>query len=130
MPPDHLPWLTSRSGCALTNILRGIEAIDENGRIHGAVGFDSWMGNAAQMHVAIENPRAIFALRRAAFDYIFNQCGKDIAIGMVPAHNEHALAFDKRLGFKEAYRLKNGAAPGDDMIFLLMRREDCRWLEH
>lgn len=129
MPRERLPWLVERSGCAFTNTLRGIEAIDSEGRIHGAVGFDGWMGNAAQMHVAIEHPMAVRALLKPSFHYLFNQVGKDVALGLLPAHNERALRFDKHLGFRETYRLKDGAAPGDDMVLLEMRRDECRWLK-
>ena len=128
MPVERLSWLTSRSGCAFTNTLRGIEAIDEHGRVHGAIGFDGWMGNAAQMHIALDNPASLRSLLRPAFHYLFNQVGKDVAIGLIPAHNHRSIGLSTSAGFHETYRLKDGAAPGDDMVLLEMRKEDCRWI--
>ncbi len=129
MPPEALGWLCERAGCAWTPNLRAIWAIDKHGKIHGAVGFDGWLGNAAQMHIALENPLALRALIRPAFDVIFNQAGKDIAMAVIPSHNERSLRMVTHAGFRVAYRLKDGWAPGDDMILLEMRREDCQWLE-
>jgi hypothetical protein len=126
---ERLQWLCERAGCQFTESLRGIEAVDERGVIRGAVGFDGWLGNAAQMHIALESPIALRALLRPAFDYLYDKCGKDIALGMVPAHNHRALDFDKHIGFREAFRLKDGWAPNDDMILLELRRENCKWLK-
>lgn len=127
MAPDRLPWLCERAGCQLSPGLRGIEAVDGKGAIRGAVGFDGWLGNAAQMHIALESPAALRALLRPAFSYLYGFAGKDIALGVVPSHNHRALRLDTHVGFRVAYRLKDGFAPGDDMILLELRKEDCRY---
>jgi RimJ/RimL family protein N-acetyltransferase len=128
-PPLHFPWIAERTGCALSPSFRAIEAVDEKHRIRGMVGFDHWMGNSAEMHIALDAPAALRALLQPAFDYLFNQAGKDVAIGIVPAHNAKALAFDKRIGFRELCRIKDGWAKGDDVVVLEMRREECRFLQ-
>lgn len=131
MARDRLPWLCSRAGCTLSASLRGIEAVTPEGEIKGAVGFDGWMGNAAQMHLALASPSALRALIRPAAKYFFEDCGKDVALGFLPEHNKRALKLDTHLGFVEVYRIKNGAAPGDDMVLLELRKEACeRWLSH
>jgi len=127
MPRERLSWLAERSGCSVTDALRAIEAVDDKGVIRGAVGFDGWLGNAAQMHVALDSPAALRALLRPAFQYLFDTCGKDIALGLVPAHNERALRFDRHIGFRQIYRLKDAFAPGDDMILMELRKADCKW---
>lgn len=127
MTPERLPWLCERAGCKLTSQLRGIEAVDSDGNIKGAVGFDGWLGNAAQMHVALESPAALRALLKPAFSYLFDYSGKGIALGVVPSHNTRALRLDTHIGFKVLCRLKDGYAPGDDMILLELRKEDCRF---
>lgn len=127
-PPLHFAWIRERTGCGVGPNFRALEAVAEDGRIRGMVGFDGWWGNAAQMHVAIESPGALRALLLPAFDYLFNFSGKSIALGVVPAHNKRALRFDKHIGFREVYRVRDGWAAGDDMVFLELRKEDCRWL--
>ena len=126
-------WIRSRTSCAVGPGFRAIAA-REGDRILGMVGFDGWWGapgsgGAVQMHVAIDAPPCARRLVRAAFDYVFNQAGKAVAIGVVPSHNARALRFDLGLGFRESYRVRDGWAPGDDMIFLEMRRDECRWLK-
>lgn len=129
MATDRLPWLCKRSGCTFSPFLRGIEAVTPEGEIKGAVGFDSWMGNAGHMHIALESPSALRVLLRPAARYFFQDCGKDVALGFLPAHNEKALKLDKHIGFREVYRIKDGAAPGDDMVLLELRKEAVgRWL--
>lgn len=128
-PPLHFAWIAERTGCALSPSFRAIEAIDEQHRIRGMVGFDHWLGNSAEIHIALDSPTALRALLRPAFDYLFNQAKKAVAIGIVPAHNEKALAFDKHIGFRELTRIRDGWAPGDDVVVLELRREECRWLE-
>ena len=127
-PSEHFAWIRERTQCVVGPDFRAIEAVDAKGRIRGMVGFDGWWGNAAQMHVALDTPTALRALLGPAFDYVFNQCGKSIALGVVPSHNEKALAFDQHIGFREVHRVKDGWAPGDDVVFLELRKENCRWL--
>lgn len=124
----HFGWIQSRTQCALSPTFRAIEAVDDEGNIRGMVGFDGWTQNAAQMHVAIESPGALRALLKPSFSYLFGEAGRSIALGLVPSHNETALRFDKHIGFRETYRVKDGWAPGDDMVLLEMRRDECRWL--
>ncbi len=131
--PGHFAWLVERTSCAITPGFRAIEAVDDEGRILGMVGFDGWwgepgQGGSVQMHVAIEKPIAVRRLAPAAFDYVFRQAGKDVAIGVVPAHNRRALEFDLHLGFREVHRVRDGWARGDDVVLLEMRRDDCRFL--
>jgi hypothetical protein len=129
MERHRLAWLSLRAGCQLTDTFIALEAVDQEGKIHGAVGFDGWLGNAAQMHVAIETPIALRGLIRESFRWLFKEWGKDIALGVVPAHNERALRIDIGIGFRPVYRIKDGWAPGDDIVLLELHRKDCRWLE-
>jgi len=130
MPEAALPWMTERTGLELTSGLRGIMAVDGKGKIHGAVGFDRWLGNAAHVHIALDNPLVVRSLAPAACAFLFGApCWKEIAIGVIPAHNERSLRLATRvLGFKVVHRFKDGWAPQDDVVLLEMRKEDCKWL--
>lgn len=129
-PPEHYQWLISRAKCVATPHFRAIEALDGKGEIKGMVGYDGWLGNAAQMHVAFESAIAARALLTPAFDYLFNFAGKEIALGLLPSHSTAALRFDLHIGFREVHRIKDGWAPGDDMVLLEMRKDECRWLRN
>lgn len=65
---------------------------------------------------------------REAFRYAFEVCGYNVVFGMVPSGNRAAYEIDIRLGFKEVATIV-GAHPDGALHFLMMRREDCRWLK-
>jgi hypothetical protein len=125
-PKEHFSWLVERTKCATTEGFRAIEAFDDRG-IQGMVGFDYWTPNAVQMHVAA-SPAAVRSLLWPAFHYAFEQAGRGLAIGITPASNERACAFNRRCGWREAYRIKDGWTVGEDMIVFEMRRNECRFL--
>ncbi len=127
---EDILWLAQRTGFAPTAGCRGISAIDAQGRLRGVVGFDGWTETSAQMHIAVEAPAAVRALLRPAFSYLFEQSRKHIALGLVPSHNAKAVAFDRHVGFREAYRIRDGWDVGDDLIIFEMRKDECRWLSH
>lgn len=139
--PQHFYWLKGRTGCALEDGFRAIEAVDEHdvdwcpacgrwhGLIRGMVGFGSWTPNSVSMHVAVEHPIAVRTLAPAAFEYAFLQAGKKLVVGVTPGDNAKALAFNKHIGFREVYRLKDGWSDGVDMVIQEMHRHECKWLK-
>jgi RimJ/RimL family protein N-acetyltransferase len=80
-------------------------------------------------HITIAKPgKDTYALIRAFFDYAFRQQELKRVTGMCPSVWTAVLAFDKKLGFEEEFRIKDGF-PGGDMVMLVMRPETCKWLE-
>lgn len=126
--PAHFGWIRDRAECAIGPDFRAIEAIDRRGVIAGMIGFDSWTPNSVTMHVALDNPACLRSLLPAIFDYAFVQAGKGLALGIIPAGNERSVNLAKRVGFREAYRVRDGWAVGEDLIVLEMRLEECRWI--
>ena len=59
---------------------------------------------------------------------IFVHGGRHVIIGLTPANNGKALEFNRRIGWKEVYRVRDGYAFGIDYVIHEMRREECRWL--
>jgi RimJ/RimL family protein N-acetyltransferase len=127
-PQEHLKWLAERTQCALTDDFRAIEAVDSSGAIRGMVGYGGWMPNSVQMHIALDTAVAFRALLYPAFDYVFEQAARGVALGVIPACNTRSLALAKHAGFREVYRVREGWAAGSDVVLLEMRREECRWL--
>jgi RimJ/RimL family protein N-acetyltransferase len=80
------------------------------------------------MHVASFNKRWLSkSLLFVVFGYPFLQLGCLKVIGRVAAHNNQALEFDLKLGFKEEARIRD-VYPEGDLLILTMRRDQCRWL--
>jgi RimJ/RimL family protein N-acetyltransferase len=127
-PPENWQWLVGRTGCALSTDFSAIEAVDAKGRIWGMVGYCNRTTTAVQMHMAVDAPIAWRRLLRPGLEYPFLQDGRKVLLGVIAASNPKSLRFAKAVGFTEAWRLKDGAATGDDLVFLTLRREDCRHL--
>jgi len=121
-------WLEARAKPIRCEDTTGFIALRGN-KIVGAVAFDSWAPNSCLAHIAIEDP---FVLRHGflelAFDFAFHHAGRGIILGMTPANNERALRFNRKIGFQEIYRLKDGYQTGIDYVAQEIRRENCRWL--
>lgn len=129
-PREHFGYLLGSIGYEPTRLFAAIEAVDsETGRVRGMIGYDYWTETSVQMHVVLERPSVALTLLRPAFDFAFNHCGKRLAIGLVSSENESALRFDKGIGFRETYRVRDAVRMGVDMVLLEMRRDECRWLK-
>jgi RimJ/RimL family protein N-acetyltransferase len=126
--PYEYQWLVDRAGCEVTASFKAIKAVDSTGRIHGMIGYNGWTETMVIMHIALENPAAFRSLLRWAFVYPFEQAGRQIALATVRATNTQSMNLCKRVGFKEAYRVKDGIVPGEDMIIFEMRRDACQYL--
>lgn len=125
--PDAVRWLADQASLVLGPTFQAIEARGEDGRIHGAVGFDGWTENAVCLHVALANPLALRSLLRIGFGIAFKMRG--VALAQVLGSNTRSLRLVERLGFKPLCRVRDGWAKGVDMAWFEMRREDCRWLK-
>lgn len=126
---EDFAWIIAHAHCVLTPYARALKAVDESGAIRGMVAFDNWTENAAQIHMAAENPAVWRHLLPAAADFAFEHVGKGVVFGLTPASNEKALKLSRRAGFRQRYRIADGWAKGEDMVISEMRKEDCRWLK-
>jgi hypothetical protein len=126
--PHEFQWLVDRVGCHLTPDAKGILVEDSAGRIRACAVFDWWTANAAQAHLAVDEPIALRTLCAAAFPWFFDTIGYGVLLGFVQGANTRAIRLDKHLGFREVRRVVDGAAKGEDLVILEMRRQDCRWL--
>ena len=128
-PEAHHKWISDKAGFCPTEDFRAVEAVDEKGQIHGMVGFDNWTENSVVVCIALDKPVALRRLIHPVFDFIFNRANRGIILCMVRGENQRSYQVCRKLGFREAYRVKDGIKVGEDMIILEMRREECRWIE-
>lgn len=126
--PEALRWLEARTGAVLTGNARGVAAVGAAGRVRGVVAYDCWTPNAVQAHMAVDTPVAWRALLRPVFEYPFEQAGKKLLLGIIPADNSRSARMAESLGLKLAHRVPDGWSDGVDLLVYQMRREDCRWL--
>lgn len=122
-------WFLSAISYSPTLGFKAIGQLDKEGPIVAAVGYDNWTPNSVQMHIWIPHPDKVskkFFLE--GFRYPFEMCRRGLVVGLTPSNNAAALHFNKRVGFKEVYRMKDAWEVGVDVVVQEMRKEDCRWL--
>lgn len=130
MGGNNHPWVIEHAGCKPCVDSKNVVLLLK-GKIVAGVQFDSWTETTAQVHVAIKNPMALrHHFLEEVFTYFFVTCGKLRLLGLTPADNAKALRFNKRIGLRETYRIKDGHAEGVDLVLQEMTRDECRWIEH
>lgn len=111
---NRLPWSSD---------LRVIGQMRPDGTVNAAVGFNGWQDNSVWMHVAFESPHSLTRqLLRAAFDYPFNQAGKEAVYAQISQDNEECLKLVKKLGYREIVRTV-------DCVMFEMKASECRWIK-
>lgn len=103
---------------------------DETGVVEWVVGYNAFIGKTCQMHVVnMEGKTTPRKLIWAAFDYPFNQAGREVVFGVLNSENPRAVEYDKKLGFKEVHRIPGVHDDGGDIVLLQMNKADCRWIK-
>lgn len=116
-------------GAHISPDARGLVAVSKRGTVCGGVLYDGWTENSVQVHMATSTPIAWRHLLPAAFQYPFEECGRGVLLGLVRGHNVASVKMCGHLGFREAYRVRDGVALGEDIIIFELRREECRFLK-
>lgn len=128
----HVQWITKRIHLLKVEDAKGIAAESDSGETLGVCMMDTWQEGSVQIHIAIDNPVCLrkYTFIREVFNYIFITSNRLVAVGIVNSDNVKALRFDRKLGFKEIGRIKDGHKKGVDTVLLELRREDCIWINH
>jgi hypothetical protein len=107
--------------------MRGVVAYKE-GRIVAAVVLDSWSETSCTIHIAVEDPLVFrHGFAEEVFGYVFEFANRRVIIGVTPSNNAKALKFNKHIGFREIYRIRDGYDVGVDYVVQEFRKED--WYE-
>jgi hypothetical protein len=128
---EHIQWIVKKIDHLRISDSRGISAISDQGELYCICLMDSWTPGSVQVHIAIENPLGLknYTFLYEVFNYIFNVGDRQTAIGFVSSENTKALKFDKKIGFKEIARIRDGARKNVDTIILELHRDDCKWIK-
>ena len=103
---------------------------NKENQIEWVIGYTAFIGKTCQMHVVnLTGKTTPRKLIWAAFDYPFNKAGIEVVFGVLNSKNEHAVAYDKKLGFKEVNRWDGVHDDGGDIVLLEMKRGECRWIK-
>lgn len=88
--------------------------------------YDQWTPNSVCVHSFIPEPRYLTrGFITEMFRYPFTHV--DWILGITPGDNTKALAFNKRIGFREKFRLIDGFDRGVDNVIQVMHYNECRY---
>jgi hypothetical protein len=88
--------------------------------------YDGWSPNSVCVHSYIPEPRYLTkGFLREMFRYPFSNV--DWILGITPGDNFKALAFNRRIGFDEVYRLPWGFSKEVDTVFQRMHHTQCKY---
>lgn len=113
---------------AVCDILHYIPTRNATGLHNGSacIVYDYWCPNSVCVHSYIPEPRFLTkGFLREMFRYPFSNV--DWVIGVTPGDNLKALEFNRRIGFKETYRLMFGFDKTVDQVYQTMWHADCKY---
>jgi L-amino acid N-acyltransferase YncA len=64
----------------------------------------------------------------AMFDYPFNKLKLKVIIATISGINDKSLKLSRHLGFEEVATIADAHEDGD-LVIMVMRRENCKWLQ-
>lgn len=102
----------------------------EEDRLKILVCLAGFVGKVCQMHIAMApeyhySPREMLA---ECFRYAFEDCKREMVLGVVNSLNQRAMRYDIHLGFTELYRLPKMHDSGGALVLLGMTKDECIWL--
>ena len=123
--PTDWPWITQRIPLLLVEDTCGFVAYDaEDNSILACVIFDNFTHKTVQAHQIVERPIALkYDFFGMCMEFAFLRCNKNRIYGVVAASNKKAIRLNKRIGFKEVYRIPEGYADGTDYIVMELTKE-------
>jgi hypothetical protein len=106
-----------------------ISRVTRDGQFLGGTIYTGYNGAVIWGHFAGVDGWMSPELVWVSFDYPFMQLGVNQILATVSSVNERALTLVKRLGFKQLYKIKDGAPKGADLIIFSMSKANCKWLK-
>ena len=82
-----------------------------------------------QCHMVVDTPIAWRSLLPWVFTYPFVEAARTVLLGIIRSNNERSRAMARALGFTETHTVRDGYSQGVDLVFVEMRREQCRYLK-
>lgn len=123
------PWVCERTGGTWIPGRGSTIGLEEDGELIAGTLYEDYNGANVNVHLAgIGKKWLNREFLWFCFYYPFEQLKVKRLTGIVPSCNDDAMRFDLHIGFRHETTLKD-AHPKGDIHILVMRREDCRWLE-
>lgn len=103
---------------------------DDDGRITAGALFERFNGRNVFFHGAADGTgRFSRVFLRAIATHAFVTLGAVRMTTVTQSSNARALAWDLAYGFKEEGRMVGAAHDGSDSVYLVLWKDDCKWLK-
>lgn len=103
---------------------------NDDGRITAGALFDRFNGRNVFFHGAADGSgRFSRVFLRAIARHAFVTIGALRITTVTQSSNARALAWDLAYGFKEEGRMVGAAHDGSDSVYLVLWKDDCKWLK-
>jgi len=120
-------WVYEKAGGVVNSTTAGL-GWESNGSLVSGFAIDGWNGHNLYIHQRHDKtapPKLWFSIA----DYCFNKLGCSRITGIVPSDNDKAISLNKKIGFEQEAVLKKAADNGEDMIVMVLWKENCRFLD-
>ena len=120
-------WMAERNAHRFIKGYGTYIGLESNGRIIACTGYDQYLVNSIQAHIAIDG-RITKQWLWFIFYYPFAQAGVNKIIAPVLSDNIKSIRLCAKMGFiLEA--VINGAGPkGQDILFMTLVKQQCRFI--
>jgi hypothetical protein len=106
-----------------------ISRVTRDGQFLGGTIYTNYNGAVVWGHFAGIDGWMSPELVWVSFDYPFMQLQVNQILATVGSTNERALTLVRKLGFKQLYKIKDGAPNGAHLILFSMSKANCKWLK-
>ncbi len=120
-------WISERLGGDAPQETQCIgQEID--GEVKAVAGYAAFKGKSCNFSLAGDGNNWINKdFLWAIFDYPFNKLDLKVIIATIAGNNDKSLKLSRHLGFQEIANIAD-AHPKGDLVIMVMRRENCKWL--
>lgn len=127
--PGHGDALADVIGMRFNERTNSLITRVRDGVLVGGVIYDNYTHESIAAHIAgWEEHWLSRDLLWVIFDYPFNQMGVKRIFANVAENNRQALAFDRKLGFRDVARIEGVYKDNVAAVIMRMDRDECRWL--
>lgn len=124
---EVVEWVAEKAGIKFPVGMTGIGYYVDDSLIAGAC-FERWTGKSVTVHQRVDKP-APRGFWFACADYMFNHLNCTHCIGAVDSLNEKAIKINLKMGFEIKTTIKDAGSDGNDLLIMVMTKENCRLLK-
>ena len=120
-------WIAEKTGIVVHDRCAAIGYVKDK-KIIAGVSYERFTGKTIIGHQRIDEhaPKGFWI---ACADYAYNKLGVEKIIGLVDSTNEKAIKVNYKMGYYLETTIKDAGTNGDDLLVMVMTKENCKILD-